>query len=151
MGNPPHRGRSKSLGPFGSERRRTPQTQRSRYPRRGEGGRSGRRRSGALESWLVVWMRTLFSNIKKSRAERPCGRPDSTGVLAIGTFAFERTSSFAAAAGRASRNGIIRSSVRNAEAEKSAAHATDAYCGRPRAMARDSERLGRIARPERRG
>jgi hypothetical protein len=79
-------------------------------------------------------MMTLFSIINESRAERPCGRHDSTGVLAIGTFAFERTSLSAALAGRASRNGTIHSSVRNAEAEKSAAHMIDAYCGTGREL-----------------
>jgi len=32
-----------------------------------------------------------LSIIGASRTERPCERPEGTGVLAIGTFAFERT------------------------------------------------------------
>ena len=97
---PRPRGRSKGLWRYRSSARRC--TARTAgwpiawtRPRR----RSGRRGNGAFDSWLIAWIRTLSPFINKSRTERPRGRLDTTGVMAIGTFAFERTSSSAVPAG----------------------------------------------------
>ena len=60
-------------------------------------------------------MMTLFCTISKSKVERLNGRGAGTVAQATGMFAFERTSSCAAPAVRASRNGTIRSSARSAE------------------------------------
>ena len=61
---------------------------------------------------------TLCCAISKSKLEPLYGRDAGTVALATGMFAFERMSSFAAPAVRASRNGTIHSSVRSAELEE---------------------------------